>query len=40
MGKAARQKIIDSFQQQIMVQRYKAVIEGIYRKVFAGGRRE
>ena len=29
MGEAARQKIIDSFQQETMVQRYTAVIEGL-----------
>jgi hypothetical protein len=29
MGEAARQKVIDRFQQQTMVQRYKAVIEDI-----------
>ena len=29
MGEAARQKIMDSFQQEIMVQRYKTMIEGL-----------
>jgi hypothetical protein len=29
MGEAARQKIIDSFQQQTMVQQYKDAIAGI-----------
>ena len=29
MGEAARQKIMDSFQQETMVQRYKTMIEGL-----------
>jgi glycosyltransferase involved in cell wall biosynthesis len=29
LGEAARQKIIDHFQQEIMVQRYTALIEGL-----------
>jgi glycosyltransferase involved in cell wall biosynthesis len=40
MGEAARQKVIDSFQQHMMVQRYIAMIEGISRKIFAEDRQE
>ena len=29
MGEAARQKIMESFQQETMVQRYQAMIEGL-----------